>query len=156
MAKSGKVEPKEIDRAAGVAKALGVTKGDVNESVDVLKEYAPDVGTLAAGALEGPIGLTLAISVVVKRHTIDEWEEEGKGLDELAELLAKPLGADIEDYNRHAHEAKLATAELESKLANAGADPDPIGTRSLRPDSPSSGHRHSLKLYEFNRKRVKA
>ena len=110
MSKPANKQPVEIDKAAIVAKKLGVTKGDVNETVDVFKEYAPDAGVLMGGLLGGPIGIALAISDVVKRHTIDKWDEEGRELDELAEVLAKPLGADIEDYNRHAHEAKLATS----------------------------------------------
>ena len=128
---SHKIES-EPDKTEIVAKKFGVTKDDVTDTVEGLKDYVPDAGILLGGVLGGPIGLTLAVSDVIKRHTIDKWEEEGRELDELAELLARPLGASVEDFNKHVEEAKLGTAKLESALTHAGTDLDPIGTRFQR------------------------
>jgi len=130
MAKTVKIDPTSgLDIASILAKKLGVSKNTVTDSGDVLEEYLPDVGEIANAVLKGgPINIASGIIDVIKRHS-DKREAE---LDELAELLAKPLGASIEDFNIHAEEAKRGTAELESKLAHAGTDTDPIATRFQR------------------------
>jgi hypothetical protein len=98
---------------------------------DAFKEYFPDSAGLITGAMSGPIGFTLAAAGVIYRHTTEHLAEQGKEFDELAELLAKPLGASIEDYNRHVEEGKKAVAKLQATLAHAGTDTDPIGTHFM-------------------------
>jgi hypothetical protein len=109
--------------------SLEFNSDQMDQSADTLKGLLPDAGELVGGASKGPIGFTGAVASIIKGHVLGDLADQDKAMDQLAEVLATPLGAGIADYNKHVHDAKQAVADLQSALAHAGTDTDPIGTQ---------------------------
>ena len=90
----------------------------------------PDAGELVRVVCgKGPIGFTGAVASIIEGDATEQLAEDDRNMDKLAEQLAEPLGAGVEEYNKHVQDGKQAIADMQSALAPANSDPDPIGTR---------------------------
>jgi len=109
--------------------AFKLNPEQMDTTVDAFKGLVPDGGELVGGLRKGPIGFAGAVASIIEGDATEQLAEDDRNMDKLAEQLAEPLGAGVEEYNKHVQDGKQAIADIQSALAPADSDPDPIGTR---------------------------